>query len=175
MSPDLRPFTVFGYWAETSERWCDTFQAISARSAEDQAQLEAADLHGTLRVCRVAEGDLKAADKYTAYLDQNDPRNEDRDDLEPDMADVTLGTDPYWTVLGLAVPEGCQPGDPDIGTRGERYGDIVSASSAGAAEDVARDRLHDRHGTLLVCAVVPGQVRGADAYATFADPDVRAA
>lgn len=175
MSLSLRPFTVFGYWVQTSERWCDTFQAAGPRNAEDQAQMGAADLGGTLRVCRVAEGDLAAADKYTAYLDPADPRNEGRDDLEPDMPDSTLGLDPYWTVFGLAVPEGCLPGSPEILLRGERYGDVVSAPSAGAAEDVARDRLHDRHGNLLVCAVVPGRVVAADAYATFADPDVRAA
>jgi hypothetical protein len=175
LSLDLRPFTVFGYWSETLERWCDTFQATSPRNAEDQAQLAAADAGGTLRVCRVADGDLAAADTYTAFLDPADPRNEDRDDLEPDMADATLGMDPYWTVFGLAVPEGCEPASPGIAAQGERYGDIVSASSPGAAEDVARDRLHDRHGALLVCAVVPGQVHGADAYAIFCDPDVRAA
>ena len=175
MSPGLRPFTVFGYWAETSERWCDTFQATTARNAEDQAQLEAADAGGTLRVARVAEGDLAAADKYTAYLDPADPRNETRDDLEPDMPDFTLGMDPYWTVLGLAVPGDIRPGDSRVAAQGERYGDIVSAPSPGAAEDVARDRLHDRHGQLLVCAVVTGQVHPADGYATFADPDIRAA
>lgn len=172
---EFTPQTVFGYWAETGERWYDTYRSATARGAEDQAQLHASETGGTLRVCAVAEGDLYAADTYTAYLDTADPRNLDREDLEADTPDFTRGTDPYWTVFGLAVPEGCRPGDDRVATAGERYGDVVSASSAGAAEDVARNRLHDRHGDLLVCAVLPGRVSRADTYATFCDPDVRKA
>lgn len=170
----LCPFTVFGYWGETAERWCQTYQVTGARQAEDLAQLDAADAFGTLRVCRVAAGDLWPADKYTAYVDPADPRNTWRDGLEMDTPDYTRGTDPDWTVFGLAVPEGTDPRDPRVARQGERYGDIVAAASPGAAEDVARDRLRDRHGTLLVCTVLPGRVTPADTYATFCDPDIRA-
>lgn len=173
----FEPFTVFGYWAETLERWCDTYTSATARGAEDQAQMHASEVGGTLRVARVVIGDVFPADKYTAYLDPADPRNYDLPSLEPDMPDFTQGTDPYWTVFGLAVPEGIMPGSPEIAVRGERYGDIVSISSAGAAEDVARDRLiTSKSGSeLLVCTVLAGQFTGADAYAAFCNPDVQPA
>lgn len=173
----FEPFTVFGYWAETSERWCDTYRAATARGAEDQAQLHASEVGGTLRVCRVVAGDLWPVDKYTAYLDVNDIRNMERDNLVADMPDFTRGTDPDYTVLGLAVPEGLKPGDPAILTHGERYGDIVAISSPLAAEDVARDRLRSNQpgSDLLVCTVLAGRYTGADAYAVFCGPDVKAA
>lgn len=170
-------FTVFGFWAQTAERWCDTYGAGTARGAEDQAQLHASEVGGTLRVCRVVLGDLWPVDKYTAYVDITDVRNLERDNLELDMADSTLGTDPYYTVFGMAVPEGYMPGTPEIWLEGERYGDIVPISSPGAAEDVARSRLREaRPGyDLLVCTVLAGQYTGSDAYATFCNPDIRAA
>lgn len=173
----FEPFTVFGYWAETLERWCDTYTSATARGAEDQAQLHASEVGGTLRVARVVIGNVWPADKYTAYLDPNDLRNLERDNLEPDMPDFTKDSDPYWTVFGLAVPKGFLPNSPEIALRGERYGDIVSISSPGAAEDVARDRLQEANpgSHLLVCTVLAGQFTGADAYAVFCNPDVKAA
>ena len=170
----LQPFSVYGYWAGTRERFAGAYEALSARAAEDMAQAEAdaREKGGTLLVCRVVAGRIEPADTYTAFVDPRDPRNAEAEGLVPDVPDIAAG-DPEWTVFGLAVPRGMR--DRDAGRRGERYGDLVSATSAGAAEDVARSRIADKGGELLVCTVLAGRVTAADNYATFADPDVRAA
>lgn len=166
----LDPFSVYGCWALTRERYAEVYRATSPRAAEDMAQMDAADKGGTLWVCRVVPGEVAPVDLYTAFVDPADPRNADYDGLVPDVADIPDG-DPEWTVFGIAVP----PGTPDgpVGWTGERYGDVISATSAGAAEDVARDRLKDMGGELWVCTVLPGRVAAADTYATFVDPDAQ--
>jgi len=163
-------WTVFGFWAETRERFGEFYQATSARAAEDLAQLDALEKGGTLLVCRVVAGEVPAADRYTAFVDSADPRNDERDDLEPDVPDLTAG-DPEWTVFGIAVPRGVK--GADIAVTGERYGDVVNATSALAAEDVARSRLAGKHGELLVCTVLTGRVTAADTYASFVNPGTR--
>jgi hypothetical protein len=167
----LQPYSVYGCW-DDRERFAEVYQATSPRAAEDQAQLDASEKGGDLWVCRVVRGDVPTADRYTAFVDPSDDRNLDRDDLEPDVPDLEAGV-PYWTVFGIAVPP--RVADRQLGWTGERYGDTVAATSAGAAEDVARARLADRGGDLWVCAVLAGRVTAADTYATFIDPDVRAA
>jgi hypothetical protein len=169
MSAGLQPYSVCGCWAETRERFAEVYRATSARAAEDLAQLDAADKGGTLWVCRVVPGEIAPADRYTAFVDPADPRNTGRDDLEADMP--ALDGDPEWTVFGIAVPAGCH--GSVVGWTGERYGDVINATSAGAAEDVARSRLADKDGELWVCTVLAGRVAAADTYATFVDPDVK--
>ena len=169
----MTTFSVAGAWQRTAERWLQTYQAATARTAEGLAQLQAADENDVLLVCRVLPGDVKAADRYTAFVDPDDPRNGDRTDLEPDVP--CLDGDPEWTVFGIAAPRGTVLGDPGLPRIGERYGDVINATSAGAAEDVARSRLADKDGALFVCCVLAGRVAAADTYATFVDPDVRAA
>lgn len=161
-------FTVYGYWAETLERFGGFYEATSPRAAEDMAQMDAREKGGTLWVCRVVAGEVHAVDLYTAFVDPQDSRNDDADDLEPDVPGVT---DDEYTVFGLALPPGLSGSTP--GWMAERYGDVISATSAGAAEDVARSRLADKGGELRVCAVLAGRVAAVDTYATFADPDVR--
>jgi hypothetical protein len=167
----MQDWTVFGFWAETRERSGEFYQATSARAAEDLAQMDALEKGGTLLVCRVVAGLVPAADRYTAFVDPADPRNDDCDNLEPDVPDLTAG-DPEWTVFGIAVPAGRRP--VDIARTGERYGDVVNATSPLAAEDVARARLADRDGELLVCTVLAGRIAAADTYASFTDPDMKA-
>jgi hypothetical protein len=135
--------------------------------------MEANERGGVLRVARVVEGVRPPADRYTAYVDPQDPRNDVRDDLEPDVPDYTRG-DPEWTVFGLAAPAGMRLDDPAMAWKGERYGDVVNAASPLAAEDVARDRIREKGGVLLVCATLDGREAACDTYAVFADPDVRA-
>jgi hypothetical protein len=166
---DIQPYTVIGFWLQTRERFADFYDATTPRLAEGLAQLHARDVNGTLLVAHVVDGHVQTADRYTLYLDPADERNLDAEGLEMDFP----GTgDPDWTVLGIAVTPGTP--DSDIWRRGERYGDIIAATSPGAAEDVARDRLREKGGELLVCAVLAGRVQPADNYATFADPDVQA-
>lgn len=170
-------WSVYGCWPDTRERFAEVFYADSARAAEDQAQVLAREQGWrSLWVCRVVAGEVPAADGYTAYLDPEDPRNLDRDDLVPDMPEL-LGADPDWTVLGIALPASAPMAaftDRGMSCTGERYGDVVPASSPGAAEDVARSRVADKGGQLLVCAVLAGRHAGADTYAAFVGPDVRA-
>jgi hypothetical protein len=168
----VQPFSVYGCWRETRERYAEVYRATGPRAAEDLAQMDATDKGGTLWLCRVVPGEVAPADTYTAFVDPNDERNRDRGDLEPDVPDLVAG-DPEWTVFGIAVPKGCRDGD--VGWTGERYGDVINATSAGAAEDVARSRLADKGGELWVCTVLAGRVTAADTYASFVDPDVKAA
>ncbi len=167
-----QPYSVYGCWAQTRERFAEVYQASSPRAAEALAQLDAGDKGGTLWIARVVAGEVVPADTYTAFVDPQDPRNAEADGLVPDTPDFADG-DPEWTVFGIAVPERTR--DEAVPYTGERYGDVVSATSAGAAEDVARDRLADRGGVLLVCTVLPGRVLAADTYAVFVDPDVKQA
>lgn len=168
----MQQFTVYGCWQETRERYAEVYKATSPRAAEDLAQMDAREKGGTLWVCHVVPGEVPPADTYTAFVDPADPRNLEVDDLEPDVPDLTAG-DPEWTVFGIAIPR--HTPDSTVGWTGERYGDTVNAASPLAAEDVARDRLHDKDGELWVCAVLAGRVTAADTYALFVDPDVKAA
>ncbi|HZR50165.1 MAG TPA: hypothetical protein VFB06_11655 [Streptosporangiaceae bacterium] len=168
----ITPFSVYGCWQETQERFAEVYRAGSARLAESLAQLDASDRGGTLLVARVVAGEVPAVDRYTLFTDPEDPRNQDAGGIEPDVPDLLRGLDPDWTVFGIALPPDARTGD--IGRTGERYGDWVNASSAKAAEDVARSRIADKGGWLWVCAVLEGSVRAADTYATFVNPDVKA-
>lgn len=165
------PYSVYGCWADSRERFAAVYEAGSPRGAENTAQAGALAEGSPLWVCRVVEGEHAAADTYTAFVDPDDPRNLDCEGLVPDMP--ALEGDPEWTVFGIALPPGTA--DRDMRRTGERYGDIVAATSAGAAEDVARSRIADQGGVLLVCAVLEGQVTASDTYAAFVDPDVRPA
>ncbi len=164
----LQPYSVYGCW-DDRERFAGAYQATSPRAAEDTAQMDARDMSGTLWVCRVVAGEVPGADKYTAFVDPMDDRNADAEGLEPDMPNLDGVSD--WTVFGLVT----SPGTPDgeVWRAAERYGDLVAATSPGAAEDVARSRVADKGGELWVCTVLAGTARAADTYATFADPDVR--
>jgi hypothetical protein len=164
-------FTITGCWPATGERFAEAYTDDTARHAEAQAQELARTEGDVLLVCRVLAGVHEPADRYTAYVDRGDPRNADRDGLEPDVPDLVAGDQP-WTVCGFAVPASTAFGDPRIGDLAERYADLVYAASPGAAEDVAADRLKDKGGDLWVCGVFPGQPEAADHYARFADPDV---
>lgn len=173
--PELPYWSVYGYWARTGERCGDWYQAATARGAEDLAQMDALGKGEKLVICHVVAGQVESADRYTFYVDPQDPRNDGDPDIIPDVADLTAG-DPEWTVLGIAVPAGwVSLDDPRVTAHGERYGDVVNATSPLAAEDVAGDRLKDKGAQLWVCAVLAGSVPVADTYATFADPDIPAA
>lgn len=165
----LYEFSVYGCW-DDRERYAGAYLATSPRAAEDQAQAFAAEKGGTLWVCRVVEGPVAPADRYTVFVDPDDDRNLDAEGLEPDMPNLDGVSD--WTVFGLAIPRGIP--DSVVWRTGERYGDIVAATSPGAAEDVARSRIAGKGGELWVCAVLAGAAAAADTYASFADPDVRA-
>lgn len=166
----IHSYSLYGFWAETRERFAEVYRAPSPRAAEDLAQMGANEKGGTLIVARLVEGEVAPVDKYTLFVDPNDPQNLDADSLEADMP--CLDGDPEWTVFGVAIPAGGRPFDI---SRGERYGDVINATSALVAEDVARDRLKEKNGELLVCTVLEGRVAACDTYATFVNPDVQPA
>lgn len=162
----VRPFTVLGCWPETLERYSLICEATDARAAETLVQMQAAGNRGVFWCCGVLDGAYEVVDLYTAFVDPADDRDQDVRDLEPDLPGSSVEE---FTVFGIAR----NPSDPVAYEElvGERYADLVPALSPGAAEDVARLRLADRGGELWVCGVVPGEVRRADTYATFVDPD----
>lgn len=166
----MRDFSVYGYWAHTTERWGEVYQATSARAAEDLAQMYAQEQGAVLRVAGVFEGVLPSVDRYTLFVDPRDVRNLDAEGLDPDVPGLEVVT---WTVLGLA--EAPRDHRWNERTGGQRYCDHVMADSPLAAEDVAVDKARGEGGRLLVCAVFSGARQRADAlYAKFSDPDVRA-
>lgn len=84
---DLDPWwTVVGVWTHSQERWMGNYQALTARTAEDiarmeaQQQWEAAGMRGAAEfwVCGVFPGAHTAADVYAKYVD---PDRIDPDDL----------------------------------------------------------------------------------------------
>lgn len=163
-----RDFSVYGYWAHTTERWGDVFNATSARAAEDLAQMYAAEQGAGLRVAGVFEGVLPSVDRYTKYVDARDVRNDDDEEIELDVPGLEVVA---WTVLGLVE----DPHDRRWNERtgGQRFCDHVLADSPLAAEDVAIDRARGEGGRLLVCAVFDGKVQRADAlYAKFSNVNV---
>jgi len=165
------PWSVFGYWADSLERYGEVYYAPTARAAEDQLAREAQANGRRLHVAGVLSGKAPTADRYTKFVDPNDPRNDHVEDLEPDSDELEVTT---FCVLGLIRHPG--GGSWNARTGGQRFLESVEALSPLAAEDVARSRARDQHGELLVCAVFRGPVQRADApYAYFADPDLRAA
>lgn len=76
MDDDTPWWTVAGFWDRTEERWCGHYQALSARVAEDLAQVEAKEKGQKLCVCVVFSDKLQAQDLYATYLDP-DQRAED--------------------------------------------------------------------------------------------------
>lgn len=166
-----RDFSVYGCWPHTQERWGDVFSATSARTAEDLAQMFAAEQGVALKVAGVLEGVVPSADRYTKYVDPRDVRNYDDEEVEADVPHLEVVP---WTVLGLIE----DPRDRHWNERtgGQRFCDHILADSPLAAEDVAMDKVRGESGRLLVCAVFPGKVQRADvSYAQFSNPDVRVA
>lgn len=168
MTDETPRFTVFGCWPTTKERFAWVFTAPDARTAERLMKEKAATEGGQFWVAGIVAGAVEVVDLYTAYVDVDDPANQDIGDLELDVA----GDLRTFTVLGIARDPSDRRAYEEV--IGERYADTVPATSPGAAEDVARGRLADKGGELWVCAVIEGEVRRADVYATFVDPDRRA-
>jgi len=163
-----RDFSVYGWWPHSQERWGDAFQATSARAAEDLAQMYAAEIGAVFRPAGVFEGIHASVDRYTKYVDARDIRNDDDEEVEPDMPGLEVVA---WTVLGLVE----DPHDRRWNERtgGQRFCDHVLADSPLAAEDVAMDKARGEGGRLLVCAVFTGKVQRADAlYAKFSNVNV---
>lgn len=162
-------WSVFGYWADSLERYGEVYYAPTPRAAEDLLQHDAAANGRRFHVAGVLSGQVPTVDRYTLFVDPRDPRNDQADALEMDSDELEVTT---FSVLGLIRQPG--GGAWNARTGGQRFLERVEALSPLAAEDVARSRARDQHGELLVCAVFHGPVQRADAaYAYFADPDLQ--
>jgi len=165
-------YSVFGCWAQTSERFAEIYEASTAAHAEQLAVAQGKMQGGTLWVCRLFPGRQEPVDTYTLFTDPRDDRNAGAEDLELDTPDF-LRDSPDWLVIGFAVPKGMGIGHPEFGHTAERHAEHMYAPSPLTAEDAARDMLAEKGADLIVCSVLEGCPAAADTYATFADPDVR--
>lgn len=181
-------YTVFGYWADSNERFGERYEATDARDAEEQALAQARRDDGDLKIAGTLVGEHDSVDRYTAFIDPRDEANFERDDLEAvtDEPEVV-----EWTILGLALSPYRETrhriGRLHIGlardtdaqawneqTGGERTIIHEMAYSPLIAEDLARERvLKDSGQDLVVCTVLAGTKHRCESY-PFADHRVRA-
>lgn len=171
MAAEDQDFTVFGWWADSDERYGELVSAGSARAAEEQMRAYAREEGGEFRAAATLLGEFQSADTYTGFVDPDDERNLDRCGLRA-AAEADLPVD--WTVIGLV--ESTKHGDADWNsyTGGERYLEHVMATSPRYAEDVAAAQVRERGELrLVVCAVLEG-VRNRCESLPFSNPDERA-
>lgn len=161
-------YTVIGYWPGNGERYGDFYDADNARDAERRMQRDADAVNQTFRVAGILHGAPECADRYTKYVDPQDTRNLDAEDLIPDSDELRVTE---WSVMGLLHDVRDMAWNRRTG--GQRYLEVIDALSPLAAEDVARSRAADQGARLVVCAVFQGRVERADPYAVFSDPDIR--
>jgi hypothetical protein len=165
-------YTTYGYWADTSERYGQTFVAASARHAEELMQEQAENEGGIFRAAGTLLGEHRAADTYTAFVDPDDARNTERGDLEPAFEELGLTG---YTVLGVVVSTRRLDHGWNERTGGERWLSHELATSPRYAEDIARSKVAERgHFELRVCAVLAGTKNRCESL-VFSDPDERAA
>jgi hypothetical protein len=163
----LETYSVVGYWADSNERACEHTDATSARDAENRMLERALQEDGNFRIAGTLLGEHQVCDTYTAFVDPDDPANDDRTDLEPAIDELTVME---WTVFGLIL------GDDNFAwnekTAGERYLGRQMALNARIAEDLAVAEVRDRGGVdLLVCAVFQGVKNRCETF-PFAKHDV---
>jgi hypothetical protein len=167
----LQPYTVFGYWEDSGERFGEVFEAESAEHAERLMERRSQEEGGGFRAAATLRGRHDAADSYTAFVDPEDERNLERG-LEPAVDELELTE---YTVLGLTLSTRRRDKDWNERTGGQRVLFHELALSARIAEDVAAARVGDEeHFRLVVCAVLTGYRERAEAH-PFADLDQSAA
>ena len=163
-----QPYTVFGYWADSDERFGEVFEADSADHAERLMRRRSADEGGGFRTAATLRGRHAAVDTYTAFTDPEDPRNAERE-LEPVIEELEITE---YTVLGLVLSTRRRDEDWNERTGGQRVLLHEMALSPRIAEDLAAGRVReqDEHMCLVVCAVLQGRKERAESFA-FADVD----
>jgi hypothetical protein len=165
MGDGTRPYTVFGYWEDSDERFGEVFEASSAEHAERQMRHRSANEGGGFRAAATLRGRHAAADTYSAFTDPEDPRNLERG-LEPVIDELELTE---YTVLGLTVSTRRRDKDWNARTGGQRVLFHELALSARIAEDVAAARVRDEGDfRLIVCTVLTGHRERAESFA-FSD------
>lgn len=155
-------YSVIGYWADSNERYVEHFEATSARDAERQMMIEARNDDGDFRIAASMLGEQYRVDLYTAFVDPDDPENDERPDLKPATDELGV-TD--WTVVGIVTSTRAHDRSWNERTKGERYLGHEMAYSARIAEDLARGRVDERGGfELTVCAVFEGMKNRCESF-----------
>lgn len=151
-------YTVFGDW--DGERYGEWFDTASPDAAEDLMLMKVAEEGGVFWPCAVVLGQVKVADTYAYYVDKDDPRHLERDDLTPVTPELEIAE---WTVFGRVVSKRDKAWDARTG--GERFVGYEMAFAPDEAEDVAKSRVSDnRDAQLLVVTVLPGRVLRLDSH-----------
>lgn len=164
-------FSVYGWWQDSDERFGQTFVATNARHAEELMQDQARNEGGVFRAAGTLLGEHPTADTYTGFVDPDDARNVDREDLEPAFEELEMTE---YTVLGLALSTRLLDHGWNRRTGGERWLGREMATSPRYAEDNARLRIAEAgHFELRVCAVFVG-VKNRCESLPFSNPDERA-
>lgn len=165
-------YTVIGWWVDSNERYKAQFDAPTAREAERLMLRQAADEDGDFRIAATMLGVHESADRYTAFVDPDDPANEDHCDVRFVSEDDEVGE---WTVIGLVTSTRRLDREWNERTGGERWISHELATHPRYAEDIARAKVAERgHFELSVCAVFAGRKDRCESFA-FADHDERAA
>lgn len=151
-------YSVIGDW--DGERYVEWFDSVSSDAAEDLMLMKASEEGGLFWVCAVLRGWAKAADTYAYYVDKDDPRHGERDDLRPATSELEITE---WTVVGRVVSR--RAGGWNQRTGGERFIGYEMAFAPDEAEDVAHSRVADKpDGLLKVATVLPGHVLREDSH-----------
>lgn len=168
----IETYTVIGYWADSNERYKAQFDAPTAREAERLMQRQAADEDGDFRIAATMLGTHESADRYTSFVDPDDPANEDDCEVRFVSEDDEVGE---WTVIGIVLSTRRLDREWNERTGGERWISHELATHPRYAEDIARAKVAERgHFELLVCAVFRG-VKNRCESLVFSNPGERAA
>lgn len=159
-------YTVCGYWADTEEREVEVVTADNVYKAEWRILARADQQGGDFRPAGTLLGQFAKADTYSAFVDPEDLRN-----LERGLAPAVDGPAvEEWTVLGVILAKDRHHRHWNAETGGQRWLSHEMATSALAAEDVARSK--NTAGNLVVCAVFAGALNRCENF-PFSNPDRR--
>lgn len=151
-------YTVVGDW--DGERYAQKYDTISPDDAEGLMAMKVAEEGGVFWAVAVLLGDVNTVDRYAFYVDLDNPRHADRDDLVPAQEELEMAE---WTVFGRLLSHTDQRWNERTG--GERYCAYEMALSPDTAERVVCSRVADnRESHLLVCGVLPGRVKRMDSH-----------
>lgn len=169
---EFETFSVIGYWSDSNERYVEFFRGAGARDAEDQMLEQARREDGEFRIAGTMPGEQYRADLYTAFVDPDDPENDERGDLKVVIDELGMAE---WTIVGLVTSTRHHDAGWNERTGGERYLGHEMALNPRIAEDLARMAVRERGGfKLTVCAVFEGRKNRCESF-LFADHDQAAA
>jgi hypothetical protein len=155
-------YTVVGYWKDSQERYKTEFEASNVRSAEYMMLEQAAEEDGDFRIAGTMLGEHDAADLYTAFVNPDDPANDDRCDVHYVSEDDEIGE---WTVMGIVASTRVFDREWNKQTQGERYLSVQMTTHPRYAEDMARAEVAERgHFELTVCAVFRGRKARCESF-----------